>query len=124
MNARNVAQGLAAFSLALGAYEALQAEELCQTLGLEGRENIVRAFGLREIASGLGIFGAARFAASGMAPMLWARVAGDALDSAVLGMGLSPSNSRRRNVLLAIALVSPVILLDIWSALQLSRAGE
>ena len=55
MNTEKTAQGLAIFSLALGVLEVLASPLLCETLGLKNREGLVRAFGLREIAAGVGI---------------------------------------------------------------------
>lgn len=120
MNPQKTASGLGVFSLALGALEVLAAPWLCDTLGMTNRENLVRAFGGREIAAGLGILRAQQSNRS-LAPWLWARVGGDALDSTVLGRALWPDNPKRGNVALAILLVSPVIALDIWCALELQK---
>ena len=79
MNVRNVARGLGWFGIGLGLIELLAPRALAKATGLQGRENILRLFGAREIASGVIIL-----AADDPAPWLWVRVAGDALDGGLL----------------------------------------
>jgi hypothetical protein len=53
---RTSARGLAWFSIALGAFELLAAEKLTDFLGVDERhDNLIRAYGCREIASGVAI---------------------------------------------------------------------
>ena len=47
-----LARGLGWFSLALGAVELMAPGHITRTLGLEGKEALVRAYGAREVASG------------------------------------------------------------------------
>ena len=75
-----LAQGLGWFSIGLGLVQLASARAVANGLGLHGQERLVQAYGLREIATGLGIL-AAR--GEDRAPWLWGRVAGDALDLAV-----------------------------------------
>lgn len=50
-----LARGLGWFSIGLGLAEFLMPQTMARTVGLEGKESLVRAFGLRAIASGAGI---------------------------------------------------------------------
>src|SRR5579875_1707488 len=78
---RGAAQALGVFSIALGLAELIAPRRLAQSFGLDGKETIVRAFGGREIAAGIAAL--AGFAA----PAMWARVAVDVLDLAMLAGG-------------------------------------
>src|SRR3954462_1142776 len=112
MHEERVAQGLGWFSIGLGLTEVLAGRALGRSLGMEHRTGLLRAFGLREIATGIGILSQRRPAA-----WVWGRVAGDALDLAVLGSACTPDNPRRDNVLAAIgtgAGVTGVDLLGAW----------
>ena len=51
-------------------------KRLCRAIGLEGREALIRAYGAREIATGLAILSTHHATA-----WVWGRVGGDALDS-------------------------------------------
>ena len=53
-NAHSMARGLGWFSIGLGLAEVLAPRALTRGLGMEGHEQIVRAYGVREIATGLG----------------------------------------------------------------------
>ncbi|KQT51013.1 cyclase dehydrase [Aureimonas sp. Leaf454] len=117
--ARTLAEGLGWFSLGLGLVELLAARRMTRALGLRGSEGVVQAYGLREIATGLGIL-----SARDPTPWLWGRVGGDALDMASLAPGLDERNAERRNVGIALAAVAGVALLDIAAARSLSAERE
>lgn len=110
--ARVYARGLGWFSLALGALELVAARPLARRLGLPGREGLVRAYGLREIANG-----AALLKAENPQPWLWARVAGDALDVATIAAG----GLRRPGAWVGLAAVAGVAWLDWACARRLSQ---
>src|SRR3712207_288078 len=101
-----LARGLGVFSIALGLIELAAARTLTRTLGMEGNEALVRLYGVREIAKGVGIL-----ASSDPTPWMWGRVAGDALDLATLMTGLNEDNPQRGNVGIAIAAVAGVAAL-------------
>jgi hypothetical protein len=111
-----LARGLGVFSIALGVMELVAARSLSRALGMQGSENLVRAYGLREIATGVGIL-----ASKDPMPWLWGRVGGDALDIATLAVGLDQENPKRGNVALALASVAGVTALDVYCAQTLSR---
>jgi hypothetical protein len=48
------AQGLGLFSIALGVAEIMFPGTLGRALGLEGKQGLLRAYGVREIAAGIG----------------------------------------------------------------------
>jgi hypothetical protein len=118
----NLAKALGWFSIGLGLVELIGARRMAQALGMEGREGLLRAYGAREIASGVTCL-----SADGMAGV-WSRVAGDALDLATLFHAYSDDNPKKTNVGLAIAAVAGVALLDLATAQGLtarhSRRGE
>ncbi len=78
-SAGRMAGGLGWFSIGLGLLELAAARPLARGLGMPGQENLIRAYGLREIATGIGIL-----ASADRRPWIMGRIAGDALDVATL----------------------------------------
>ncbi|MDB4942058.1 MAG: cyclase dehydrase [Labilithrix sp.] len=113
MNTRRVANGLGWFSLALGVTELVAAEPLARALGMKS-PGLLRAYGVREIVAGIGVLNGEK-----KGPWIWARIAGDALDVVTLASALGASNPKRGNVALAMAVVSPVVILDVLCGEQL-----
>jgi uncharacterized membrane protein len=85
----------------------------------ERRTGLIRLYGLREIASGIGIF-----AQKNPAPALWSRVAGDALDLTSLGIACTAPEAKRGRITFATANVLAVTALDIIAAKQLSSGNS
>lgn len=108
--ADRMAKNLGWFSFALGLVELAAPTQITRALGVQGKEGLVRAFGVREIGSGL----------LSLSPDkqkgLWSRVAGDGLDMATLLAALKPGNPKRDNVMIALIVVSGIALLDIATA--------
>ena len=102
-----LARCLGWFSLALGAVEIAVPNALIRMLGVRGGPALMRGFGAREMAAGVIVLAAPE---SAIGPAT--RLAGDALDIAVLGAALSPRNSRRVAASVALALVVGVTILD------------
>jgi hypothetical protein len=114
--ADRVARGLGWFSIGLGLAEIVAPGRLARSLGLEGRETLVRAFGAREIGAGVGALSA------DPAPAIWSRVGGDLLDLGTLAVGLrNGDGEQRRNAGIAIAAVLGVTVADILTATKLNR---
>jgi hypothetical protein len=101
-----LARGLGWFSIALGLTEVLAARRITSALGMEGKETLVRVFGVREVVAGV--------MALSMTPRpgIASRVVGDALDAAVL-FAARRDNPRRKNVDIAIAAVIGAAVLDV-----------
>ncbi len=111
--ARTWSRGLGWFSLGLGVVELLAARPLSRSVGLRDEATLMRAYGLREIVTGLGLL-----RSRDPTPFVWARVAGDALDLATLARGLH--THERRGATTALVAVAGVTLLDLACARALS----
>ena len=114
MNEMKVARGLGWFSIGLGLTEIVAGRELARALGMEDRTWLLRLYGLREIAAGVGIF-----SRDNPAPWVWARVAGDVLDVATVASAYTEDNPRKENVAAALASLAGVTALDYWCARRL-----
>jgi len=76
----NLASGLGLFSIALGVAELVAPHAVARLCGMRpGNASTIRLYGLREIATGVGIL-----KSRNAAPWLWARVAGDMVDLVTL----------------------------------------
>ena len=109
-SADRLARGLGWFSIGLGLTELLAPRAITRTLGLQGQEGLVRAFGVRELGHGMLSLSVDKQAG------LWSRVAGDVLDSATVLPALSPGNRKRGNAELAFVMLLGVTVLDILGA--------
>jgi uncharacterized membrane protein len=117
INGEKLARGLGWFSIGLGLAEVLTPRGVARIAGVRGNHTgLIRLFGLREIASGIGIFMQGRRPAGAV----WSRVAGDALDLAALGAAFASPDSRKGRVAFATANVLTVTALDVLCAQQLS----
>ena len=108
--ADKIAKGLGWFSIGLGLAEIVAPRQLTRALGMQGSESLVRAYGFREIASGLVTLSPDKHIG------LCSRLAGDALDVATLLRGMRDDNPKRGNVTVALAMVLGVTLLDFLGA--------
>jgi hypothetical protein len=117
--ADSLARGLGWFSIGLGLAEVIAPEALARALGMKGHETLIRTYGLREIATGIGTL-----ASEDPTPWIWGRVGGDGLDLATLATALTGDNRKRDNVGIAIAAVAGVTVLDVICAQMLSAAEE
>ncbi|MBD2748581.1 cyclase dehydrase [Microvirga sp. BT688] len=111
-----LARGLGIFSIALGIAEVVAPRALARALGMKGQEGLIAGYGVREIATGIGIL-----ASKDPTPWIWGRVAGDGLDLATLATALEGRNPKKGNVGIAMAAVAGVTALDVYCAQTLSR---
>jgi uncharacterized membrane protein len=113
---QKLARGLGWFSIALGVTELLAPRKICQIAGIDERTANIRACGMREIATGLGIL------SKPQAPgLLWTRVAGDAIDLGMLARAApSRPHNGRAKTLAAIA-VAGVTAVDIYAARRMTH---
>ena len=114
MNPIQVAKALGWFSIVLGVIELLAPGWLARQIGVGEHSRVMRAFGLREIASGLGILVNPEQPAG-----LWARLGGDALDLATLGNAARAGD--RQRAAFAIGMVAGLGLIDAIYARRLQR---
>jgi hypothetical protein len=115
-----LARGLGWFSIGLGLAELLAPGKLARLLGMRGEETLLRLYGAREIATGIGILASPQPRA-----WIWGRVAGDALDLATLAARLHETLPRhQRNLALAIGAVAGVTAADIVCARGLEAPRE
>jgi uncharacterized membrane protein len=111
-----IATGLGWFSIGLGLAEVLAPKAFAKLIGAEGKHTGVIRFlcGLREITAGIGILTTRR-----PTGWVWARVAGDAMDLALLGAAFASPKSDRGRLTAATAAVVGVTALDIMDAQKL-----
>jgi len=119
-----LAKGLGWFSVGLGLTRLLTPGGLSRLIGLEGddkQRNTMRAFGGRELASGVGILASNKPQAA-----LWSRVVGDVIDLAALGIALRGGNNNRNKtrIIGAMASVLGVTAADIVAATRQSRSNR
>ena len=119
--ATRLARGLGWFSISLGVVEVLAPRFVSRLVGGRGdNAGLIRLYGVREIVSGMMIFGQGARPAAGV----WSRVAGDAIDIATLAATASSPATRKGALAVATANVLGVTALDVYCAQQLSRRGS
>ncbi len=117
-----VTNGLAWFSIGLGLAEVVAPGGMADLIGVRNNKrtrNMLRTYGLREMAAGIGILSQPRAAG-----WLWGRVAGDLVDLASLGSALKSTRSNRTRVAVATAAVAGVTALDLYCSKQLSAQAQ
>lgn len=112
---QQLARGLGWFSIGLGVTELVAPDFVSRIAGSTDGKKIIRACGAREIVTGAGLLTARR-----KSGWLWARVAGDALDLALLGPGIKRPWTRNR-ALGAAAAVAGVTMLDVIASRKQSE---
>ena len=109
-----LARALGWLSIGVGLAEVVAPQGVARLIGIqanEGNQRLLRGTGIREIASGLGILSRRR-----PTPWVWSRVAGDALDLALLGSAMRAENTQKGRVAVATAAVLGVTALDVYCA--------
>lgn len=117
-----LAKGLGWFSIGLGVPQVLAPGRVNRLIGVDdSRQNraVMRAMGVRELAGAPGILDRPR-----PAGFLFARVAGDALDLAVLGAALRARGNVPARVAAAMAAVAGVTVLDVIASAKTSRSTD
>ena len=107
------------FSVGLGVAQVLAPREVARFIGVGERTAVMRACGIREIATGVGIL--AQPKESGW---LWARAAGDVIDLALLSNAMRDDDADRSRVAAAIAAVVGVGAADVIAGQQLAGGRE
>lgn len=110
---------LGLFSIGLGLAEVLYPHKVAARTGVP-YPNLIRAFGVREIAAGVGLL-----SSKDPEPWLWGRVAGDVLDLATLAASYAQvGESGKRRAVQAAAAVAGVTLLDVLAACEHTGASD
>lgn len=117
MNRHTAARGLGLFSICLGLAEVVATKSIGKMVSMKDRQGLLRSFGFREMATGVGLLSGKR-----RASWLWARVAGDVMDLAALGSALATGKKRHRGRLAAaLAAVAGVTALDVLCGRRMSK---
>jgi uncharacterized protein YjeT (DUF2065 family) len=111
------ARGLGWFSLGIGLAEVAATKYISKAVRMPRRHNMLRMFGLRELATGVGLLSRKR-----RAPWVWARVAGDVMDLFALGSTFVKTKRRRGRIAAALAAVAGVTALDVFCGRRMSKA--
>jgi uncharacterized membrane protein len=117
-----LSKALGWFSIALGVAELAAPRGLARLIGVnddEDNRRLMQAYGLREVATGIGIL-----SQPDQPGWLWARVGGDILDLATLGSAMKSERSQRGRVTAATAAVLGVTALDVITGQRLARRGS
>jgi uncharacterized membrane protein len=118
----SLANFLGLFSIGLGLAQVVMPGALSNVVGVKNDDQhrmLMRLLGLREISHGVAVL-------SNQQPekAMWSRVAGDALDLALLGGALANSENNRGRTLFATANVLAVTALDVMAAKTLSKQPD
>lgn len=119
MELRKVGYSLGALSLALGAAELLAGDRIARRLGVKDHSGKLRAFGLRELATG-----AALIANPTASKNVWGRVAGDIMDLAALGAAFREAEGHRRALWASVAFVAGALVADIAAGVAMDRQPD
>jgi uncharacterized membrane protein len=108
------------FSVGLGVSQIIMPRVVSKICGVEdsdGNSLLMRALGVRELSSGVGIL-----TQQHPTNWVWSRVAGDMMDLALLGKVMSNDENHRGRTTFATAAVLGVLALDVLSAQQLAQS--
>jgi uncharacterized membrane protein len=111
-------KGLGWFSIGLGVTQLVAPRRLSRLVGINEHPVLMRMLGVREIMSGVGILVDRR------TPWLWSRVAGDAMDLALLGTAFASDDSEKTNLIAATSAVAAVTALDTFTSIRTTMNGR
>jgi uncharacterized membrane protein len=114
---RQLTQALGWFSVGLGLVELLAPRAFGRAIGVGDHPALIRALGVREMVSGLGLL-------SERAPGAWAwsRAAGDAMDLALLGAALRSPDAQPQRIGAAAGIVLGAAALDAYAGQRLMQS--
>ena len=115
---KKIATGLGWFSIGLGLAELVAPDRMARLIGVKPTSTsrtLLRAFGARELAAGIGILSNDR-----PTGWVWSRVAGDVMDLSMLGTAMANDDTDRTRLNAAAAAVIGVTALDIVAGNGLS----
>jgi uncharacterized membrane protein len=102
------------FSVGLGLTEVVAPRFLGNAIGVGEHPGLMRALGVREIANGVGLLTQKKAGS-----WAWARVAGDAMDLALLGAASQSSDANPTRIAAAATAVMGVTALDVYAGQKL-----
>jgi uncharacterized membrane protein len=105
------------FSIGLGLAEILAPRALGRAIGVGEHPGVMRALGVREIVSGLGLL-----SQRGTQAWAWSRVGGDAMDLALLGAAARRPEADPQRIAMAATAVLGVTALDIYASREIGQA--
>lgn len=107
-------------SFGLAAAFLLAPKRIARTFNLEGKENLIRAFGVQEILAGQGTLSV------DPVPNMWGRAGGDVIHIGTLATGLEGSreNGTRGNVLLGLGVLAGFLVVDSLVAASLHKERD
>jgi len=114
LDADGLANALGWFSMGLGLAQITMPEQMARLIGVDDHERTsrtMRALGIREMSAGIGLLTQSR-----RADWAWARVAGDAMDLALLGNAFTSRRTKRGRTTAATLAVVGVTALDVLAA--------
>jgi len=117
-----LANGLGWFSIGLGLAEVVTPGAVANLIGVpdsDKNRSLLRFYGMRELAAGVGILSQPRSAG-----WVWGRVAGDLVDLASLASAMNSHRSEKGRVATATAAVLGVTALDVICAQRLSEKSQ
>lgn len=120
--AAGLSQALGWLSVGLGLAQIAAPRRVARLAGMadaQDTEALMRAMGLREIATGAGIL-----MRSNPAPWLWARVGGDALDLALLNSAKASQHADHQRLAAATAAVVGITAADAYCGTRLALASR
>lgn len=108
-----VAQALGWFSIGLGLAQLVAPRKMSRAVGAGERPRLMRAIGMREVASGVGILTQRR-----PTGWLWSRVGGDVMDLALLGAAAGSATAPRRRLGMLGAALAGIALVDLLTSMK------
>ena len=114
--------GLGWFSIGLGVAEIAAPGAVANMIGVRNSAKsraLLRLYGFRELAAGIGILTQSR-----PAGWLWARVGGDAVDLFSLAPAMGSTRNEKTKLSVAMASVAGVTAADVYCATQLSAGRQ
>jgi len=118
MNEIQMARLLGLLSIGLGAAELAASRQVSRQVGVH-KPDVVKAFGAREVGNGL-----LAMAYPDFSWPIWARVAGDVMDLALLAGALGSRNRRRHRAAWAAIGALGITLLDVTVATMLTQREQ
>lgn len=117
-----LSRALGWFSIGLGLAELTAPNAVARLIGIpedDSNRRMLRAFGMRELANGVGILAQPR--ESGW---MWARVGGDLMDLAFLGNNLRSDEAQPNRIAAAAAAVAGVTALDVLCGQRMGQESD